>query len=276
MNDIETLNIESKVIDVKRRLSDISIFAIDMDGTIYLGKNLFPFTKTFLDGLQNAGKDFVFLTNNSSRNANDYFLKLRKMGLEIEKTRIYTSGDATIEYLQALAPGARIFLMGTNNLQDDFANAGFILTDIDPDFVVLGYDLGFNYKKLDKACQFIRQGVTFIATHPDLNCPLEDGKMAPDCGSLTAAIVASTGISPKVIGKPHHEMLNGLLSRTHVKKENLCIIGDRLSTDIKMGMDFGVLNVLVLTGEAKIEDLKTSSFTPDLVVKKTVDLMQYL
>lgn len=276
MNGIETLNRESKVFDVKRRLQDISIFAIDMDGTIYLGNNLFPYTKTFLDGLQNAGKDFVFLTNNSSRNANDYFRKLRKMGLEIEKTRIYTSGDATIEYLQVLAPGARIFLLGTSNLQDDFANAGFILTDKDPDFVVLGYDLSFNYKKLDTACHFIRQGVNFIATHPDLNCPLEGGKMAPDCGSLSAAIVASTGISPKVIGKPHHEMLNGLLTRASTKKENLCIIGDRLSTDIKMGIDFGVLNILVLTGEAKYEDLKSSSITPDLVVKKTVDLLQYL
>lgn len=262
--------------DVRKRLQDISIFAIDMDGTIYLGNKMFPYTKAFLDGLQNAGKDFVFLTNNSSRNANDYFEKLRKMGLEIDHSRIYTSGDATIEYLLEMAPGARIFLMGTNNLEIDFANAGFILTDKDPEFVVLGYDLGFNYDKLEMACHLIRQGVPFIATHPDLNCPLEDGKMAPDCGSLSAAIVASTGIVPKVIGKPHHEMLNGLLRRVRARKENLCIIGDRISTDIKMGVDFGVLNVLVLTGEAKIEDLQTSSITPDLVVNKTVDLLGYL
>ena len=106
--------------DIQDRLKKVKVFAIDMDGTIYLGNKLFPFTKKFLEGLTKAGKKFIFLTNNSSKNANDYYEKLRGMGLSIEKSQIYTSGDATIEYLSKVKPRARIYLMGTKNLCDDF------------------------------------------------------------------------------------------------------------------------------------------------------------
>jgi HAD superfamily hydrolase (TIGR01457 family) len=276
MSEIE---LEKKVLEInniKTRLKDIKVFALDMDGTIYLGNKIFPFTKSFLEGLVKAGKDFVFLTNNSSKNASDYFHKLEKMGIEIERSQVYTSGDATIEYLKGKQPGAKIFLMGTKNLEDDFRKAGFNLVDRNPDFVVLGFDLTFTYNKFEKACNFIRQGVPFIATHPDYNCPLENGNMIPDCGALSAAITAATGVAPKVIGKPNKEMLEGLLSRTKVKKEELCIIGDRLITDIMMGQNFGILNILVLTGEAKKEDLYDSSVTPDFIVEKNIDLLSFL
>lgn len=258
------------------KLRKIKVFALDMDGTIYLGNKIFPFTKFFLEGLANAGKKYVFLTNNSSKNSEDYFHKLTEMGLEIQRSQIYTSGDATIEYLKKMKPNAKIFLMGTENLEEDFQNAGFQLVDDQPEYVVLGFDLTFTYNKLEKASRFIRSGVPFIATHPDFNCPLEDGGMIPDCGALTAAIKAATGITPKVIGKPHKEMLEGLLNRTGVKKEELCIIGDRLITDIKMGQDFGILNIMVLTGEAQEEDILDSPIKPDLVIKRNVDLLSYM
>jgi HAD superfamily hydrolase (TIGR01457 family) len=262
--------------DIERRLKKIKVFALDMDGTIYLGNKIFPFTLPFLEGLKNAGKKYVFLTNNSSKNSGNYYDKLKKMGIETDRSMIYTSGDATIEYMKGIRPGARVFLMGTRNLEEDFRNAGFSLDEISPDFVVLGFDLTFTYEKLDKACRFIRQGVPFIATHPDFNCPMEENQMAPDCGALSAAITAATGVKPKVIGKPNQEMLEGLLNRTGVSKEELCIMGDRLITDIKMGLDFGILNILVLTGEAKEEDLMGSSILPDFVIEKNVNLLSYL
>lgn len=270
-------NNEAMVIPtIAKRLEKIKVFALDMDGTIYLGNKLFPFTIPFLEGLINAGKKYVFLTNNSSKNSADYYHKLKKMGIETNGSMIYTSGDATIEYLKSIHPGAHVFLMGTRNLEDEFINAGFIPDESAPDFVVLGFDQTFNYGKLDKACRFIRQGIPFIATHPDLNCPLEGGQMIPDCGALSAAITAATGVKPKVIGKPNQEMMEGLLNRTGAIKEELCIMGDRLITDIKMGIDFGILNILVLTGEAKAEDLPHSPIVPDFVIEKSVDLLNYL
>ncbi len=276
MNGIDTEKEVMEIFRIRKRLEKIKLFALDMDGTIYLGNQIFPFTLPFLEGLKKAGKKYVFLTNNSSKSGDDYFQKLKKMGIEADRSMIYTSGDATIEYLKGIRPGARVFLMGTLNLEEEFSKSGFILDESAPDFVVLGFDLTFTYRKMDKACRFIRQGVPFIATHPDFNCPMEENQMAPDCGALSAAITAATGVKPKVIGKPNREMLEGLINRTGVSKEELCIMGDRLMTDIKMGLDFGILNILVLTGEAKEEDLMGSSILPDFVIEKNVNLLSYL
>jgi NagD protein len=262
--------------EILEKLKKVKVCALDMDGTIYLGKKLFPFTKAFLEGLSKAGKKFIFLTNNSSKNANDYYEKLTGIGLRVDKSQIYTSGDATIEYLNEIKPGARVYLMGTKNLSEDFERAGFSLVEDNPDFVVLGFDLTFTYQKFDKGARFIRNKVPFIATHPDLNCPIEDKDMIPDCGALSAAFTAATGVKPKVLGKPNQEMLDGLLKRMNVKKEELCLMGDRLMTDIKMGRDFGILSILVLTGEASMEDLKKSDVVPDLILEKNIDLLTYI
>lgn len=257
------------------RLKNIKVYALDMDGTIYLDNKLFPFTKEFIQKLSIAGKRFLFITNNSSKNASDYYLKLRGMGLDVERSQIYTSGDATIEYINRIKPGATIYLSGTENLNCDFMSAGFSLVETSPDFVVLGFDLDFNYSRLEKAARFIRNGSVFIATHPDFNCPLEDGDMIPDCGSMSAALTAATGIMPKVIGKPNSEMLEGIMKRANIDKNELCIIGDRLMTDIKMGWDAGIMTVLVLTGEAKLYDLEKSDVLPDLVIDRNIDLFNY-
>lgn len=261
--------------EIKSRLAKVKICVLDMDGTIYLGNKLFPFTKDFLEGLEKAGKRFVFLTNNSSKNSGDYYEKLTGMGLNVKRNQIYTSGDATIEYLKCIKKDMRIYLMGTQSLMDDFSQAGFTLTDKNPDYVVLGFDLDFTYERFDKAARFLRQGLPFVATHPDYNCPLEGGDMIPDCGALSAAFTAATGIVPKVIGKPSPEMLEGLLNRVGVQKEELLIMGDRLMTDIKMGQDFGILSLLVLTGEAKWEDILSSKNIPDLVLERNLDILEY-
>jgi NagD protein len=261
---------------IKERLKKVKVFILDLDGTIYLGRNLFPFSKKFLEGLKYNDKDFIFLTNNSSKNANDYYVKLTHMGLDISKSQIYTSGDATIEYINKIKPSSRIYLMGTKNLEDDFNAAGFNLVDESPDFVVLGFDLTFNYEKFDIAARFIRKGIPFIATHPDLNCPLENNDMMPDCGALSAALTVATGVYPKVIGKPNKELLEGLLKKVRVEPEELCIMGDRLMTDIRFGNDFNILSVLVLTGEAGKKDLENSEYVPDLIIEKNIDLLNYL
>lgn len=251
-------------------------FAIDMDGTIYLGQTLFPFTRQFLTELEQKGRQFIFLTNNSSKAPEDYQMKLQKMGLEIQSSQIYTSGEATIEYLRQYHPEQRIFLAGTRPLINQFKQAGIRIVEEKPDAVVLGFDLDFNYQKLTRVCDFIREGCPFIATHPDLNCPLENRRMLPDCGALSAAITAATGIHPIFIGKPNPTMLQGLIKRFDCKRDELAIIGDRLMTDIQMGRNFDIFSILVLTGETQLADLQNSPVQPDLVLERIVDLIDYL
>lgn len=260
-------------------MSDLTqkrIFALDMDGTIYLGQTLFPFTPAFLAGLNARGKDFIFLTNNSSKSPEDYQQKLARMGLEVSLDTIYTSGQATIEYLLPRSRRRAIYLLGTPELARQFEAAGFRFETENPEFVVLGFDKTFTYEKLDLACRLVRRGVPFVATHPDFNCPLEGGQMEPDCGALAAAITAATGVTPKVMGKPHPEMLKGLLRRLNAQKEDLALVGDRLMTDIQMGQNFGIFTILVLTGEARRADLVHSAVQPDLVVERNVDVLGYL
>jgi len=259
----------------RRRLAAIRIFAIDMDGTIYLGSTLFPFTKNFLDGLTSRQREFLFVTNNSSRNARDYRSKLRRMNLEVPVEKIYTSGDATIEYLRSANLGKRLFVLGTRSLQESFLEARFEIDTVFPEVVVLGFDTTLSYEKLDAAARHIRRGVPFIATHPDLNCPIDGGEMMLDCGAMAAALIAATGRSPIYIGKPHAPMIDGLLRRAGCQREEIVLIGDRLTTDIRTGVDHGIFSVLVLTGETKLQDLRNSVIQPDLVVERIVDLLDY-
>lgn len=262
--------------EVLRRLAGIRVFAIDMDGTIYLGNNLFPFTRDFLAGLPSRQRDFLFVTNNSSRSAGDYRMKLRRMNLDVPVQKIYTSGDATIEYLRGANLGRRLFVLGTRSLQESFLEAGFEVDSLQPDAVVLGFDTSLSYEKIDAAARFIRRGVTFIATHPDLNCPIDGGEMMLDCGAMAAALTAATGRAPIYIGKPHAPMIEGLLRRAGRRRDEIALIGDRLTTDIRTGVDHGIFSVLVLTGETKLDDLKNSAIQPDLVVERIVDLLDHL
>lgn len=257
-------------------LKNKTVFALDMDGTLYLGNQLFPYTQEFLAGIQSAGKDFILLTNNSSKSPNDYLGKLAGMGIEMPPEKIYTSGTATIDYFLKNNLSRKIYLMGTPALCQQFIEAGFEIDAPQPDFVVLGFDLNFTFGKLDKACRLIRSGVPFIATHPDFNCPLEGGDMLPDCGALSAAITAATGVHPKVIGKPNQEMLDGVLHRLQKAKADLVLVGDRLMTDIQMGLNFSILSVLVLSGETKRGHLPNQPVRPDIVVERTVDLLEWV
>ena len=261
--------------DVLRRLAAIRIFAIDMDGTIYLGNNLFPFMRDFFAGLAAHQRDFLFVTNNSSRSAGDYRMKLRRMNLEVPVQKIYTSGDATIEYLRSANLGRRLFVLGTRSLHESFLEAGFEIDSLQPEVVVLGFDTMLSYEKLDAAARHIRRGVPFIATHPDLNCPIDGGEMMLDCGAMAAALTAATGRAPIYIGKPHAPMIDGLLRRAGCQREEIALIGDRLTTDIRSGVDHGILSILVLTGETKREDLRNSPIQPDLVLDRAIDLLDY-
>lgn len=239
-------------------------FIIDMDGTFYLDGNLIDGATDFLEKVQSIGKDFYFFTNNSSNNTAVCKEKLSKMGCAVSEDKIIISSHVTISYLQKEHPGKTVFLLGNERLTKDFESAGITLTDENPDIVVLGFDTTLTYEKLWKACNYIRRGALYIATHPDKNCPTADGFM-PDTGSMMALIEASTGKSPLVMGKPNSFTVNYLCDKLNCLPEELCFIGDRLETDILIGQKHDIPSVLVLTGVTSLEDYEQSEIRATVV-----------
>ena len=247
------------------RLRDIRCFMLDMDGTFYLGHRLLPGALRFMQYLADTGREAVFVTNNSSNSASYYAEKLTGLGWNAGPDDILTAGQATAYYLRALQAPVKVFLLGTPALAAEMTALGVTLTDDNPDYVVLGFDMTLTYDKLVRACHLLRSGVPFIATHPDINCPTEDGYI-PDCGAMTALLSASTGVTPKVIGKPNKEMIEALLlKKPEVPKSQLAMVGDRLYTDIATGNNAGIASILVLSGETQLADLQDSSVQPSLI-----------
>jgi 4-nitrophenyl phosphatase len=253
-------------------LSSVQCFLLDMDGTFYLGDRLLPGAREFLDLLNERGVPFLFLTNNSSRTRREYAEKIRRFGFDLPESQIFTSGEATARYLAKSKPGASVYLAGTPALEREFTEHGFRLTAENPDFAVLGFDTTLTYEKIWKLCDLIVSGVPYIATHPDINCPTENGFM-PDIGAMMAMIAASTGKEPDVIvGKPHAPIIEAISEKLSLPVEAMCMIGDRLYTDIALGKT-GLLTVLVLSGETKREDLASSPFQPDFIMRDLAELV---
>ena len=258
-----------------KNLQDIRCFLLDMDGTFYLGDRLLPGALEFIDLLNRNGIHFLFLTNNSSRTRKEYADKIRRFGLDLPEEKIFTSGEATAIYLKKQKPGARLYVVGTPALEREFSDHGFILTDENPDFAVLGFDTTLTYNKLWKLCDLVVAGVPYIATHPDINCPTETGFM-PDIGAMMALISTSTGKQPDVIiGKPYAPIVEAVVEKLQIPIEALCMVGDRLYTDIALGKT-GLTTVLVLSGETRPEDLPGSPHQPDYVMDNLAGLVSSL
>ncbi|MBL6976014.1 MAG: HAD-IIA family hydrolase [Deltaproteobacteria bacterium] len=256
------------------RLSGMGAFAMDMDGTIYLGDRLLPGAVQWLTAVRDRQSPLVFLTNNSSRSQADYVYKLNDLGLAITAENVMTSGEATLQYLLDLHDGASVLLVGTPSLTREFKEAGVRLTDSPEkaDLVVLGFDTTITYARLRALCDCVRRDLPFVATHPDFNCPTENGYM-PDVGSFLALVEASTGRRPDaVIGKPSRWMTKALSRRLGLAPRDIAYVGDRLYTDVAMARDSGMLAVLTLTGETALDDLAGSEVQPDLVVDDLLEL----
>lgn len=256
-------------------MNNISCYLLDMDGTIYLSDQLIDGTLEFLEKLKKEKYRYFFLTNNSSKNKYSYADKLNTLGISAEPSDIFTSGEATTIYLNKINPGAKIFLLGTKCLQDEFENAGFTLvSDNTPaDYVVLGFDTTINYEKIWLACDQIFSGVPFIATHPDYNCPLGDGKCMPDCGAMIKMFEASTGVSPIIIGKPNKTIIDMLCEKHSIDSDSMMMVGDRLYTDILLGKNAGIKTALVLSGETTLSEYKKSAIKADYVFSSIKELL---
>ncbi|MFO7635794.1 MAG: HAD-IIA family hydrolase [Clostridia bacterium] len=256
-------------------LKSKELLVLDMDGTFYLENTLIDGARELLEEIGRKGKRFLFFTNNSSKAMDDYIQKLSDLGVQANRDSLFSSGDVTIGYLKRHCPGQKIYLIGTRMLKRGFEKEGIILTEEDPDGVVLGFDTELTYEKIYKGCTFIRNGAFFIATHPDVNCPVKNGLM-PDCGSMIKMFTESTGKVPLVMGKPSRHTVEAIEEKTGVGRDKMVFVGDRLETDIAIGTDNGAMSVLVLTGATDRALLDRSSIRPDLVRDSVKDLIPLL
>ncbi|MCI2049229.1 MAG: HAD-IIA family hydrolase [Lachnospiraceae bacterium] len=253
--------------DPEHLLDGIRVFALDMDGTVYLGEKWIDGAVDFLRHIEESGRRFYFLTNNSSKAPASYVKKLTGMGFPVEQDRIVTSGQAAAWYLKVHFPGKRVYLLGNPDLRKEFEEEGILLSDADPEVVVTGFDTTLTYAKLCRVCDLVRAGLPYIATHPDLNCPVEGG-FIPDLGAIQALIRTSAFRDPdRIIGKPNRDICDYLMARIggNISPGSVAMVGDRLYTDIAAGVHAGMTSILVLSGEASLEDAEASSFTPDLI-----------
>ena len=261
-------------------LSAIKHVVFDMDGTIYSGQTLFPYTKQAFELLDACGVSFTYLTNNSSLSAKDYARKIKKLGLPGKSENIFTSSLATLFYLRTHYPKVRkIFLLGTDSLKEEFREAGYEIAEIDgmspPDMVVVGFDLFLSYDRLCKTAWWVKQGIPYIATHPDKVCPTDMPTVLVDCGAVCDCLESATGRKPdKVLGKPDPIMIEGIMEKHHLQKHEVIMVGDRLYTDVAMGLNTGIIAALVLSGEATLGDLEKSGLKPQIVVDNILQLAE--
>ena len=259
--------------ELLRRLSQIRHVALDMDGTIYMGSELFPWTGPFLAGLRQQGIGYSFLTNNPSKSIADYLHNLGTMGIRATRAEMYTTTLATIDYLRAHYPEARrLFLLGTPSMISEFEAAGYVSTadsaDDRPDAVVVAFDKTLVYSRLCRATWWVSRGIPYVATNPDRVCPTNLPTVLVDCGSICAAIEHATGRKPDItLGKPDPNMLAGILQRHGLQPDQIAMVGDRIYTDIEMAHNAGAMGVLVLSGETTLEVADRAPRQPELIVE---------
>ena len=279
--------------ELRERLSKIRHLALNMDGTIYLGSTLFPYTLKFLADMKEAGIGYSFLTNNPSRSVADYLKKLEGLGIQADEENMYTTSLAAIDYIKTHYPEAkRLFLLGTPSMISQFEKAGFESCADDPDDVpdvlVVAFDMTLNYQRLCRAAWWASQGVPYIATNPDRVCPTDQKVVLVDCGSMCKCIEHATGRQPDItLGKPDPNMLYGIMERLYLKPEEVAMVGDRIYTDTATAHNAGAFGVLVLSGETTLEvvdkvaeDARNNPapefFPPDLVCRDVKELGELL
>lgn len=265
--------------DKKEIIKKIRLYLFDMDGTLYLGDNLYGFTVELLETIRKTGGKYLFMTNNSSKSVEDYIKKLSKLGIQATREDFITSSQATAYYLKEHHDGQKLYVCGTNSLKIELQKEGFVVTENldEVECIVMGFDTELTFKKLEDVSKLLltRPDLPYIATNPDLVCPTEYGSV-PDCGSVCQMIFNATGKKPVVIGKPSPLMPELAMSRNGFSKDETAVIGDRIYTDIKSGLNAGITGILVLSGETTLEILEASQDKPHLVLQDAGEILEVL
>ena len=250
-----------------------------MDGTIYLGDKLFERVNKFLTQIENNGAKFVFITNNSSKSVSDYVKKLSNMGIKCDQTNFYTSTQASCQLLKQTIGDKLVYVQGTKSFVSELVANGLNVTTVFDDkisAVLVGFDSENNSEKMRTTCEVLTKlNVLYYATNPDWVCPVEFGYV-PDCGSMCFGYEKATGKIPVFIGKPNPLMINSVIEKFGVNKEDVVVIGDRIYTDIASGVNAGVDTILVLSGEATIDDYNKSEIKPTFVLNRITELLKIM
>lgn len=260
-------------------LKGLKLYLFDMDGTLYLGDRLYSFTQELLQTIRQKGGTYLFMTNNSSKSVVDYIKKLDRLGISATKEDFITSSQATAYYLQKHHKGQTLYVCGTNSLKQELMDNGFDVTEeLDKvECIVMGFDTELTFQKLHDVSYLLltKPELPYIATNPDLVCPTEFGSV-PDCGSVCGMIYNATGKKPVVIGKPSALMPQLAMERLGYGKEETCVVGDRIYTDIKSGLNAGITGILVMSGETTYDILEDSEEKPHLVLEDAGQILSYM
>lgn len=255
------------------------LFLLDMDGTIYNEETVFDGTCQLLEYVESVGGKYVFITNNSSRSVIDYVEKIKRLGIKGEEENFFTSTQATIIYLKKNYPGAKIYCQGTKSLVKELTDAGLDITERveeNIDVVLAGFDTELTGQKLRNTCEILStRDVAYVATNPDLCCPVSFG-FVPDCGSICQIIETATGKKPVYIGKPEPAMIDIAREKFGFSREETLIIGDRLYTDIAAGLNAGITSICVLSGEAGVDDIVNGDIKPTYTFNDVRELWELL
>lgn len=260
------------------KLKEKILYLLDMDGTIYNENQIFEGTLDFLKEIKKRGGQYIFITNNSSKSVEDYVEKVRAMGIEASYENFYTSSQATAMYLKENYPNQVVYCMGTESLVKELRNSGIeVVTKVDDRaaVVLLGFDTENTSEKIRNTCIMLGRNVAYLATNPDLVCPVSFGYV-PDCGSMSIMLKNATGKEPFFIGKPEPIMVNCVLKKLNCSPKEAVIVGDRLYTDIKTGENAGVDTICVLSGEASMEDILKGDVKPDYIFESVKEIYQGL
>ncbi len=258
-----------------KELRSKTAFIIDMDGVIYHGDTLLPGAAEFVEWLEAQGKKFLFLTNASDKAPKELRQKLSRLGIEVARENFYTSALATASFLRNQRPGGSAFVIGEAGLINALYEAGFTMSDVDPDYVVVGDTRSYSYERLEKAVRLVLGGARLIGTSCDISDPTENG-VVPSTGALIAPIELTTGRKAYFVGKPNPLMMRHAIKRLGCKREETVIIGDRMDTDIVAGIETEIETVLLLSGVTNRADLERFAYAPRYVAENLAAVMDAL
>jgi NagD protein len=246
-------------------------FLIDMDGVIYRGSELIPGADRFVRELLDLRLPFLFLTNNSQRTRRDVAAKLRRLGIDVGESHIFTCAMATARFLAAQKPNGTAYVIGEGGLHQALHQNGYAVVDQDPDYVVVGEGRAVTYEMVETAVRMVMHGAKLIATNLDPNCPTQAG-LRPGCGAIVAMLETATGRKAFSVGKPSPVMMRTARSELGLDASRTTMIGDTMETDILGGVQLGYRTILVLSGGTRRDDLEQFAYRPDMVVESIADL----
>ncbi|HOW10061.1 MAG TPA: HAD-IIA family hydrolase [Bacteroidales bacterium] len=256
-----------------QKIKSKSGFIIDMDGVIYHGNKLLPGVPEFLKWLENSGKKFLFLTNSSERTPKELHEKLNRLGIDVGEEHFYTSALATAGFLASQKPNGSAYIIGDAGLIHALYSFGYTINNVNPDYVVVGDTHNYNFESIQTAVNLVLKGARLIGANPDVSGPVENG-IAPSTKALIAPIEIATGRKAYFVGKPNPLMMRIALRKLMVSREDAIVIGDRMDTDVRCGLESEIDTLLVLSGITSREEIDRFPYRPHYILDGVIDLVK--